>query len=196
MKREGKIKSTHASLKKTGDLAELIGTILGDGHIMHHDRCDALRIVGDAKKMGFVNRSAMLIEKVFGKRPSIIKRNASNAVNITLYEKNIQKRLNLPAGSRTNYEFQLPGWIAKSKPRTIRFLRGLYEAEGSLSHHEATYTHKLIFANTNQHLLTLVARLVRGLGFTVNIDAVKVQISRKVEVQKFADLIEFRHYET
>ncbi len=58
MKRLGVIKSSYPVLSRNGDLAELIGIILGDGHIYKHDRCESLRIVGDAKKMGFVTRSA------------------------------------------------------------------------------------------------------------------------------------------
>lgn len=195
MKSRGLIKSSYPALARTGDLAELIGIVLGDGHIHKHARCDSLRIVGDAKKMGFVSRSEQLIYLVFKKHPKVLKRNGSNGVNITFYEKNIARRLNIPTGSRAQYEYRLPAWIENNRGHTIRFLRGLYEAEGSLSHSPATYTHKFIFSNVNPCLLELVARLVRGLGFTVSNSAHKVQVSRKDEVQKLSDLIEFRHYE-
>lgn len=194
MKRKGLIKSSYPPLTKNGDLAELIGIVLGDGHLHKHDRCDSLRIVGDAKKMGFVIRSAQLVYLVFKKEPKVMKRSSSNGVNITLYEKNISKRLSLPTGARAGYEFLLPSWIEKSRSNTIRFLRGLYEAEGTLCHSPATYTHKFIFTNMNLRLLELVARLVRGLGFTVSVSANKVQVSRKDEVQKLSNLIQFRHY--
>ncbi len=194
MKRQGFIKSSYPPLKRNGDLAELIGIILGDGHIHEHDRCDSLRIVADCGKMGFVNRAALLVSLIFKKQPRIAKRKASNGVNVTLYEKNISKRLDIPTGSRAKYEFHPPKWIESSRSNKIRFLRGLYEAEGSISHHPATYTHKLIFSNTNPHLLELVARLVRELGFTVSVSANKAQVSRKDEVQKLSNLIQFRNY--
>lgn len=195
MKKQGVIKSSYPPLVKNGDFAELLGTILGDGHIHSHDRCESLRIVGDAKKMGFVNRSAILVESVFKKQPKILMRKDSNGVNITMYERLISKRLGIPSGSRAEYEFHLPAWIEKSRKYKIRFLRGLYEAEGSLSHHPATYTHKFIFSNMNPHLLELVARLVRELGFTVSVSAHKTQVSRKEEVQNLSNLIQFRSYE-
>lgn len=194
MKELGNIKSSYPPLIKNGDLAELIGIILGDGHIHTHDRCDSLRIVGDAKKMGFITHSAKLVNSVFNKQPKIMMRKDSDGVNVTLYEKNISKRLKIPAGSRAKYEFILPKWIENSKKHKIRFLRGLYEAEGSISHHEATYTHKLIFSNMNPCLLELVARIVRELRFTVSISAHKTQVSRKADVQKLSDLIQFRNY--
>ncbi len=195
MKRRGLIKSSYPALKKDDNLAELLGVVLGDGHIYMHDRCDSLRVVGDAAKMGFVIRAAYIIHAVFGKRPRISKRKKSNAVNVTLYEKHISKRLGIPAGARRKSRFILPVWIERSKSKKIRFLRGLYEAEGTLCHSPATYTHKFIFTNMNAYLLKLVARLVRELGFTVSVSANKVQVSRKHEVQKLSNLIKFRNYE-
>lgn len=196
MKQAGIIKSQYPPFKKNGDLAELIGIVLGDGHIGTHERCESLRIVGDANKMGFVNRAANLIESVFGKRPNIAKRKNGNGVNITLYEKGIAKRLGIPTGGRSYYRFVLPRWIARNRKYTLRFLRGLYEAEGSLSHHAATYTHKFTFSNTNPHLLALVAGLVRKLGFTVSVSKLQAQVSRKDEVQKLANLVHFRDYDS
>ena len=58
-------------------------------------------------------------------------------------------------------------------PGQERFLKG------SLFYHLPTSTHKLFFANKNQHLLRLVAILVEGLGFTQNTYINKVQVSRK-----------------
>src|SRR3989344_188464 len=196
MRRRGLLKSSYPALVRNGDLAELLGIVLGDGHVHRHERCDSLRIVGDAKKMGFVVHSAQLIFLVFGKHPKVAKRSGSNGMNVTVYEKNIAKRLDIPTGSRAKYDYCLPGWIESNKSYTIRFLRGLYEAEGSISHSPATYTHKFIFSNTNPRLRELVARLVRELGFTVSNSANKVQVSRQADVQKLSDLIEFRHYKT
>ena len=194
MKESGKIKSIYPSLKKDGNLAELIGTVLGDGHIYRHPRCDSLRITGDAKKMGFINRSAYLVEAVFDKTPTISKVRRSNAMTVTIYERNISKRLKIPHGSRKDLNYIPPKWISSNRSHTIRFLRGLYEAEGSLCYHPPTSTHKLFFANKNQHLLKLVATLITSLGFTQNTYINKVQVSRKVEVQGLKNLIQFRSY--
>src|SRR3989344_722302 len=194
MKELGDIKSAYPVFKKNGDLAELIGTVLGDGHIYKHPRCDSLRITGDASKMDFVNRSANLVEVVFDKKPTVLKVLRSNAMTVTIYERNISKRLGIPQGSRKDLNYILPKWIVRSRSFTIRFLRGLYEAEGSLCYHPQTSTHKLFFANKNQHLLKLVATLVEGLGFKQNTYVNKVQVSRKAEVQELKDLLQFRSY--
>lgn len=194
MKRIGKIKSSYPALKKNGDLAELIGVTLGDGHVYKHDRCDSLRIVGDAAKMQFVNRSSDLIEAVFSKKPTIRQVTGSNAMTVTVYEREISKRLGIPHGSRAIFEYPLPDWITNNKRFTCRFLRGLYEAEGSLNHHLPTYTHKFSFANANPNLIRLVSELVSTLGFHPHISGRSVQVSRKEEVQKLTDLLQFRRY--
>jgi hypothetical protein len=196
MKREGKIKNEYPPFEKNGNLAELIGIVLGDGHIYLHERCDSLRITGDGAKMGFVNRSAQLIESVFGKKPTISKVRGSNAMTVTIYQKHISSRLGVPHGDRANLKYELPGWIRESREYTIRFLRGLYEAEGSLSHHPPTSTHKLTFTNFNPVLLHLVSNLVEELGFKTCISGPRVQVSREAHVQKLADLLQFRHYGT
>ncbi len=187
----GAIKSSYPELRKDGDLAELIGTVLGDGNIHSFPRCECLRITGDATKPGFIERSARLVESVFKKEPTIAKAKSSNAMTVTIYEKHIS---GIPCGSRFSLCYLLPSWIRNDVSFRIRFLRGLYEAEGSECHHAPTYTHKFSFANKNPHLLSLVSELVTGLGFKTNVSGYQVQVSRKDEVQNLSNLLEFRHY--
>lgn len=193
-KRQGLIKKDYQPLERDGDLAELIGVILGDGHIGKHPRCESLRITGTFTNLGFTERYARLVENVFGKKPAVAKVKATNATIITIYEKHISERLEIPSGSRANIIYQLPGWIREDRDHVIRLLRGLYEAEGCLAHHEPTYTHKLIFTNANQSLLDLVYNEVKQLGFHPHVTYRNIQISRKKEVQNLADLLQFRHY--
>ena len=193
-KKSGRIPSEYPELGHSGDLAELIGVVLGDGHIYAHDRCDGLRIVGNANNPQFAERYASIIQRLFNKRPSIIERSREHALNITLYQKHIANRLGIPTGSKLDYEFKLPQWIEDSSEYSIRFLRGLYEAEGSVSHHVGTYTHKLIFSNKNQSITDVVLRLLSRLGFHPHYSPYQVQISRREEVQNLQDLLQFRDY--
>ena len=196
MKAEGKIKSSYEPLEQCGDLAELIGVVLGDGHIYRHDRCESLRITGDSQKLGFVNYTADLVERIFKRTPTVRKVTASNAMTVTIYEKQISQRLGIPVGSRSQLNYQLPEWISANQEYQIHFLRGLYEAEGTLAFHAGTYTHKFIFSNANEFLLNLVMDLVAGLGYHPHYSYRKIQVSKKAEVQKLADLLQFRSYET
>ncbi len=93
MKKEGKIKSVYPTLKKDGDLAELIGVVLGDGHICVYPRTEELRLTSNANNFGFINRYAVIMKKVFGKIPYIINSNQSSSTKIGLYEKYISERI-------------------------------------------------------------------------------------------------------
>lgn len=193
-RKKGVIKSEYAVLKKNGDLAELIGVILGDGNITRFARTEGLRVVGNWENQGFIKRYAKLTERVFGKKPHVGKRSYSNAANITLYECHISRRLGIPTGAKGTLKDVLPKWISRDRALVIRYLRGLYEAEGSYSVHEATYTHKFLFANTNPSLLQTVFTLVQSLGFHPHASPRQIQLSRKQEVQKLKNLLQFRCY--
>ena len=88
----------------------------------------------------------------------------------------------------------VPEWILENRRYVVRYLRGLYEAEGSLSHHEPTCTHKLSFSNMNPTMLENVYNLMSGLGFHPHRDAKRVQLSRKEEVHQAVELLQFRKY--
>jgi hypothetical protein len=194
MKAEGKIKSKYPAFKKDGNLAELIGVTLGDGHICAYARTEELRIISNSNNPGFINRYAKIIEKIFDKKTTIIYIPNQNAARIGIYEKNISKRLGIPTGARGDLEISVPHWILSKKCYIIRYLRGLYEAEGSHSVHLPTCTYKVQFSNSNRSMLENVFVLVSKLGFHPHKSKNQIQLSKKEEVFKFMDVIEFRKY--
>jgi hypothetical protein len=194
MKKSGKIKSIYKNLKKDGDLAELIGVILGDGHIGIFPRTECLLIFSNTKNKGFIKRYSGLVEKIFDKKPAVRDLATSNCTRICIYEKYISKRLKIPKGARLKKNFSVPKWILKNNDFMLRYLRGLYEAEGNFSIHKPTYTYKMFFSNNNQSIKKIVFELVKKLGFHPNMSGSKVQISRKKEVYDFMELISFRKY--
>lgn len=190
----GKIPA-YTPLEKNGDLAELIGVILGDGSITKFPRTESLRIVGNSNNLGFAKRYETLVGRVFGKAPHVAKRATSNAINITIYQCHISKRLCIPTGAKGDLQDVLPSWIKRRRSFLIRYLRGLYEAEGSYCVHEPTYTHKFLFSNTNPALLEAVCASLESLGFHPHRSPTMVQISRKDEVQNLKNLLKFRSYD-
>lgn len=193
-RRKGLIKSEYLPFVKNGDLAELIGVCLGDGHIARFPRTERLMIFSNSNNQGFVRRYTRIVKKVFNKNPDVYKVSYSNCTRISIYEKEISSRLGVPAGARQHVHLRTPRWILENDGYVVRYLRGLYEAEGSASVHLPTSTYKFSFANTNQSLLRIVSRLMRRLGFFVSTDKVRVQISRKEHVGRAIRLLEFRKY--
>jgi len=194
MKKEGKIKTVYPNFKKEKDLAELIGMVLGDGHIGVFPRSEALTIACNSKNTDLISRYAFLVEKIFKKRPSILKSGNINCVKIRLYEKHISKRLGVPTGSRKKLKILAPEWVLPNKNYVVRYLRGLYEAEGSANIHKPTCTYKFIFSNRNESLLNIVFLLLKRLGFHPHRSTDKIQISKREEFFKLKELLQFRKY--
>lgn len=192
--RKGHVKLVPKSIPQDGDLAELIGAVLGDGYIGQHERTQVLRIVSNSDNPGFVRRYSALVERSFQKTPRVSRRKQSNTIDIVIYQKAIAERLGLETGAKTHRVFELPDWIKKSKTYKLRFLRGLYETDGCHAYHSATYTHKFIFSNVNESLLDLVFVLLCELGFHPTKTEKNVQISRKAEVEEAVALLKFRDY--
>lgn len=193
MKKEGKLNINYSPLEPSSDLSELIGVVLGDGYIGKFPRTEVLSIFSNSNNQGFIKRYARLIKKIFRKEPSLFKKK-SNCIKIGIYQKYISKRLNIPAGARKNKKIKIPQWILREKRYLVRYLRGLYEAEGCFCVHKPTYTYKFIFTNRNKSLLENVYRSLKILGFHPHRSKYKIQISRKKEVYKCKDLIKFRQY--
>lgn len=194
MKAGGKIKSKYLSFKKDGNLAELIGVILGDGHIRVYPRTEELSIFSNSNNPGFVKRYSMLVEKIFDKKPIANQHSGKNCIRIRIYQKHISDRLGIPFSPRGKLKIPVPVWIFSNKKYIVRYLRGLYEAEGSYSIHLPTYTYKVQFSNRNVSMLKNVFKLVSVLGFHPHKSKNMIQLSKKDEVSKFIKLIKFRKY--
>ena len=194
MKASGKIKSIYLSLEKNGDLAELIGVALGDGHICIYPRTEELRLISNSNNQGFIQRYAGLMKKIFKKKPYIIKSRFTNSTKIGFYEKFISERIGVPSGARKYLKIDVPKWILKNEEYIVRYLRGLYEAEGSFCVHKPTYTHKLFFSNRNRSMLNNVYNLMKILGFYPHRSINQIQVSKKEEVYRAMKVLRFRDY--
>jgi len=193
-RKNGLISKTNKPLKKTTDLAFLIGLTLGDGNINVMARTESLRIVLGTDKPKLWKYSVKVITNVFNKKPSAYKRTNSNCMNITLYQQNLSPRLGIPSGARKNLKIKLPAWIWNNEKMLISAIKGLFEAEGSFSIHLKTYTYNLSFSNLNKSLLDEVEKALKNWGFHPErrIDAVRLR--RKKETFEFQKMIGFRKY--
>lgn len=195
MKKLGKIRSAYPSFKKNGDLAEFIGVVLGDGHIEYFPRSEGLTLACNVRNKGFIRRYKDLMQKFFEKVPYEGKTGPNKGcVRLRIYQKNISKRLNIPVGDRKKIDFSIPNWILKNREYLKRYLRGLYEAEGSFCVHLPTGTYKFLFKNRNKSLCDNVSQGLKILGFHSHENSYQVQISKKEEAYRAKDLIKFRQY--
>ena len=192
--KNGRIRSKYPTLTKNGDLAELVGVILGDGHIRRFPRTEELSIFSNSNNHGFIRRYSKLVQKIFNHKPAVTNHGKGNCIRIRIYQKKIASRLHIPYSPRGLLHIKIPAWVLQNNEFGIRYLKGLYEAEGCYCVHKPTSTYKIFFSNTNMSMLCNVFRLVKKLGFHPHKDVLRVQISRKKEVFDFLNLIQFRQY--
>lgn len=194
MRASGKIRTNYPEFDKNETLAELVGVVLGDGHIRKFPRTEELSIFSNSNNPGFIKRYAGIVEAMFNKKPAITKHGNENCTRIRIYQKNISSRLGIPFSPRKPLKLKIPPWILNNDKNVVGYLRGLYEAEGSHCIHEPTYTYKVFFTNRNESLIKIVFRLVERLDFHPHVSGDEVQLSKKEEVFRFLDLIQFRKY--
>jgi hypothetical protein len=184
----------YARIPHNGDLAEYIGVVLGDGHIEKLPRTERIVISGDARKPQFIYRYAAMTESLFKKTPTIERASKSNGLRLSLYQKFISARLGISTGNKEKFPHKLPLWIEENEAFLIRFLRGLYEAEASLSIHLPTCTYNFEFTNYNPFLLKIVETALRRLEFHPEVRNNAIRVRRMAEVERLKNLLQFRRY--
>ncbi|TXH05430.1 MAG: hypothetical protein E6R05_02055 [Candidatus Moraniibacteriota bacterium] len=190
--RSGKIKSIYPRLKHSTELAYLYGFILGDGHIEKHPRTEKLVITLNTKYPILIKNVERVMFTVFGKMPKVSLDNSSECCRVYIYEKYLSRRLHIKTGNKGQLLHIVPSWINRSKKFTLSFVKGLFEAEGSVSVHLPTYTYNMSFANKNRSLLDIVENILLSLGLHPEKREVVVRLRRKNEVEYFRKLINFR----
>lgn len=194
MKTLGKIPNSYPEFLQSVELAEYIGVVLGDGNISSFPRTERILIFSNSNNLGFIERYALITEKLFNKKPYVYKVKSENCIRISLYQKEISSRLGVPCGSRKDKIIELPEWVLSDGQNIIGILKGLFEAEGSYSVHKPTCTHNFAFKNKNESLLEFVYGSLLGLGFHPEKRLDCVRLRRKTEVEVFRDIIKFRQY--
>lgn len=184
----------YRKLVKNRNLAELVGIILGDGNLYKHPRTENLRIVCNSKDIAYIQHIGKLINRIFDKKPSMIKRKTKNAVNINLYQCKITKRLSLPLGDKIKNNVGIPSWIKLERNFTLKCLKGLFETDGCFQEDKANYAQYIEFKNNCIKLREDVYSSLLNLNFNPQLGSNYVRLARRKEVYKFKKLIDFRNY--
>lgn len=176
------------------DLSQLIGLVIGDGHIQAFPRTEKLSVTLDTKYPNLIENTALLFKKVFNKEPKILKQLNTNCVQVYIYQKYISERIGVPTGNKKHIKRHIPNWIWNERDYLIACLKGLFEAEGSLSIHLPTSTYNFAFSNFNKYLLKEVEDMLVILGLHPEIRPHAIRLRKESEVKYFKELINFQKY--
>lgn len=120
--------------KKSKELAEFIGIMLGDGGITSYANqiCITLNNRDDKEYIGFVSA---LIEKLFSRKPTIIDHKTAHAARILVSSMSLVEyliSLGLKTGNKTTLQVDMPDWIKNNVSYSIACVRGLVDTDGCI----------------------------------------------------------------
>lgn len=185
---------SYKPLKRGKDLAELYGTLLGDGCIERGKRTDKLTISFNRKEQAHIAHVEKIINKLFCKAPTIRVRKQSRCDDVYLYQKFIQQRLRFPYGKKLLHPLKIPHWIMNNREYIRLCLKGLFETDGDHHIDQSNHTNVMKFTNLSQILLDDVVASLQRLGYHPQRRQGDVRLARHHEVEKFVKWIAFRTY--
>jgi intein/homing endonuclease len=196
--KKGGINSRYSSLKKikipkkSKELAELIGIILGDGNVHYYRSGKAatymLRIAGDKRNdYDYITKFVfILIKSLFNVEPKIQKR-IDNEILVVVHSKNLVNylaSLGLKPGNKIKNQVTIPDWVFNRRECLKACVRGLIDTDGSI--YRTGKWSQICFKNHNLRLLSDFRKALIKLGYHAsNITWNKVYISRKSDIHKF-----------
>ncbi len=151
-------------------VAELVGIILGDGHI--HKKHNLITVVGSIEDLDYYQERVIpLFQLVFEKKMILRKRKDRNAYYLMIYSKKIidflTNTIKLKKGSKENVS--IPTTIISNKKLIPHFLRGLFDTDGCIKFSKQTkrinYYPRIQIALRSSPMTNELKELFKILGF-------------------------------
>ncbi|MBU0958487.1 MAG: hypothetical protein KKB31_00940 [Nanoarchaeota archaeon] len=175
---------------KCEDFAELLGIILGDGHV----NSKGLRIVGNSLERLHYQHTAKLIKNLFGLKSNIyISYTNPNVIILNVYSKelvNILEKNGLKLGNKISQGSSFPKWVFEDKDFVFAALRGLLDTDGGIYFKQKKYHRAFIELQTHSKFIRKdIYRLLKSAGFSPSQSSFNVRVQNQAEVNKFFSLI-------
>jgi len=178
--------------KRSENLAELIGIMLGDGNIFAFERCQRLTISCNGSYKTYTKHIKDLVRDIFKKEPSILKRSKANCHDVCLYMQDIGKALELPVGNKIKNKVKIPLWILSRKRYIRRCLRGLFETDGCYGLSKKYHVEYMEFCSRSESLRQSVYKALISLGYSPQISNKYVRLAKKDQVRRFIAEMDFK----
>lgn len=186
--------------KKSHELAELFGILLGDGCIPGNHQ---ITVTFDSR---YDQRYALyignLFKKLFGLDYFIFNRKDSNGGVLLVNSSNLVDFLvkqGLKSGNKVKNQVEVPGWIRNRSEYSISCLRGLMDTDGGIYTHSyyssgKRYKYlKICFTNYSNPLLNFVFGTLRNLNYKTYLIGRHVSIYSVSEVKRYYTEIGFNN---
>lgn len=181
--------------KRSVELAEFIGIMMGDGGISKYQISVTLHHIDDLEYASFV---ADLIKKLFKISPSIYHSPQHSVNDIVVSRKELVEHLHelgLPIGNKVKQQFDIPEWIKNNRTFSTACLRGLVDTDGSVFTHRyrvkgTQYAYKkLSFSSASTPLLQSVHAILRKLGIHSKLRERDIRVESVTDMKQYFSII-------
>ncbi len=191
--------------RKSVQLAELMGILLGDGSLYHNQKHKIYQcvITGHSRNdyQYLVNFVKPLFEDLFDIRFRVKKLKTANAIQVYNQNKAVTltlQQLGIPIGNKKNNNVKIPQWIFDSKTYLRACIRGLMDTDGSVSALPGRNYPYLYFNSSIRGLRESFSQAMKILGFKIakwslNRGAPQTFIAKKSLVHKYAKEVGFNN---
>lgn len=176
--------------KRSADLAEFVGIMMGDGGITQKQTTITLNSNNDKQySLHVIN----LIKKLFKIKPSIYFK--KNVLSIVISRKKLVKfckSIGLCIGGKVKQQFDIPAWVKNKKCFAVACIRGLMDTDGCIFNechkiNKKLYCYpRLSFVSHSEPLRNSVYKLLKRFGFSA-----KVRNRRSVQLENRKDILRY-----
>lgn len=171
--------------KKSEDLAELFGVILGDGHLQRK----MLTITGNSFEIEHYIYLSRKFKKLFNLNSKIRFLKDVNYMQLNVNSTALIRFLlagGFVLGNKIKNRECLPKWIFRKREFVCGALRGLLDTDGGIYQKQKKYKRAIVeFQTRSPHIRADIYRLIRLLGLNPSKSSVNVRIQDQTEVKRF-----------
>lgn len=182
--------------KHSARLAELVGILMGDGHVGLYQTSVVTNSETDFQHALFVKS---LFEDLFGIEASLSNQRNKKACVITVSSKSICHFFvdqGIPQGNKITLGLRIPEWIREKSLYRKAFIRGLFDTDGCVYLDKHRYGQKvyehlgMAFANQSLPLLSFFKESLELLGLhPTQKTKFRVFLRRREDIQRYFDLV-------
>jgi len=200
------------NLKENQKLAEMIGIILGDGHLhkkgekSYKDSVLSISLNRIDEK-NYVKYVKEFMEKMFKVEPEVFPRKDSKGVDLKLYGDGLVDTLvskGLKTGDKVENQVIVPDWIKKDRLLVVGGLKGLTDTDGSIYVASRNKTININFRNASRPLVKDFKEMCKSLDINAGkisptewisqktgkkLIGYQTQIQAKKDVKSFLEII-------
>lgn len=188
--------------KKSIELSELVGILLGDGGITHDQMRVYLGYEADTDYSYFVSD---LIKHLFYETPKVCFSKSKEKIDVRILQITgvslvaFLIKIGLGTGNKVTRQAEVPKWVKENLGYSIACLRGLIDTDGGVYfHHHKTGGHEyfnvgLTFTNRSFPLVKFAYETLKQTGFNPKLKPSGIYLYREAEVLKYAQEISFHN---